>query len=1040
MKLIRMSFIAITLTLFHSAPGIGAEHSNDAPMKSSLPGLFAIASDSNEHDRIMHQRPDLLNFAKRSRLTFFSSEVLSAAAVDGPRQVQLSLFDDVSLLATIDRVFEAPIGDLRVAGTIEGVDGSCVVIVIHEGVLAANITVPGIGFFDIKPIDAGRVIIREIDLVAKEAMGCGAIDQPPTMPGNSVGHRALGDDVTPDEDNAGDQRGGQSSICPLQFSTLAGFVADDGSQIDLMFYYTAAAQTAAGGQANIEAELDLSVTYTNNAYVNSGINTSLNVVRKALINYTESTSAIVNLDRLVLTADGFLDLVHAERDQYGADLVCLCVGNTVNSGGVAYQLFETSPLDDGRYGFSVMREDNATFETLAHEVGHNFGCQHDRCNPQGTPYFDYGWGFRQPCPGPPPTPCSSPWPCTPNKDIMSYPPGMTVPYFSNPGILVGGSPIGGTDEHGGWCDNSSAHNGTAFTVANFRPSVVTPTPPSRVYVNSAAAPGGDGATWATALDDLQDGIGLAARARGAVTEVWVAAGDYYPDRGTGNRYASFRLINGVTIYGGFFGNETLLAHRNVSANPTILSGDIGTPVEATDNSYHVVIASDRNSTAILDGVTIRDGHASGPYWPLYAGGGMLSQCTDSQLIQCTISNNFATFIGGGIYSDEAPQQFQGCLFSGNIAPYGGGIEIYNSSPDFINTEFQANLAEFVGGGANCNGSQSQFTGCEFLANGTFDEFGYHGAIRSGSGSSIVVEDCSFTGNSAYAVGAIGIDSDSTATIRDSEFIMNFADYSGAVEVYENHADIENCWFFGNTSAETVGIGQGGALTVLNNDSSATVRDCRFESNEAGFGGGAIAKFDQASLDVSNTTFIYNYAWYGGGIWCDKGESTFSNCKFFANSAEYGGGAAHFSGMSAPGPSPHNIANCVFTGNEALDGWGGAFFNAGETNVAIDHCTIANNSALTGEGGGIHNDTSITALTHSIVWGNLAFFGDNETAQLVSFGDVTYLVSYCDVLNWSGSLGGIGNFPMTLDDRCERPGQRPRLRRRRRACCRRIALH
>lgn len=37
----------------------------------------------------------------------------------------------------------------------------------------------------------------------------------------------------------------------------------------------------------------------------------------------------------------------------------------------------------------------------------------------------------------------------------------------------------------------------------------------------------------------------------------------------------FSLNNGVAIYGGFAGTETELEQRNVSANPSILSGDIG---------------------------------------------------------------------------------------------------------------------------------------------------------------------------------------------------------------------------------------------------------------------------------------------------------------------------------------------------------------------------------------------------------------------------------------------------------------------------------
>ncbi len=76
------------------------------------------------------------------------------------------------------------------------------------------------------------------------------------------------------------------------------------------------------------------------------------------------------------------------------------------------------------------------------------------------------------------------------------------------------------------------------------------------YVDDDANPGGDGLSWATALQFLQDAL---ANPAPAVTEIRVAQGTYRPDRdqanpnGTGDRTASFRLVfflNGVAIQGG----------------------------------------------------------------------------------------------------------------------------------------------------------------------------------------------------------------------------------------------------------------------------------------------------------------------------------------------------------------------------------------------------------------------------------------------------------------------------------------------------------
>src|SRR5215475_1262798 len=97
------------------------------------------------------------------------------------------------------------------------------------------------------------------------------------------------------------------------------------------------------------------------------------------------------------------------------------------------------------------------------------------------------------------------------------------------------------------------------------------------------APSGSGC-WAngTAFTDLQSALA----ASGSGDEIWVAAATYKPD--ASDRTKSFALKDGVGIYGGFVGTETLRSQRNPAANVTILSGDIGTPGSAADNSYHVV--------------------------------------------------------------------------------------------------------------------------------------------------------------------------------------------------------------------------------------------------------------------------------------------------------------------------------------------------------------------------------------------------------------------------------------------------------------------
>src|SRR5574341_1313206 len=97
----------------------------------------------------------------------------------------------------------------------------------------------------------------------------------------------------------------------------------------------------------------------------------------------------------------------------------------------------------------------------------------------------------------------------------------------------------------------------------------------RLYVDADSTGNNDGSSWADAFTSLQDALAGAAPGY----EIWVAEGVYYPDEGAGqtngDRAATFQLRDGVAIYGGFAGTETLLSQRDPAAHVTILSGDIG---------------------------------------------------------------------------------------------------------------------------------------------------------------------------------------------------------------------------------------------------------------------------------------------------------------------------------------------------------------------------------------------------------------------------------------------------------------------------------
>ncbi len=237
------------------------------------------------------------------------------------------------------------------------------------------------------------------------------------------------------------------------------------------------------------------------------------------------------------------------------------------------------------------------------------------------------------------------------------------------------------------------------------------------YVKPTASGSGDGSSWANASANLQAMI----NASSAGDQVWVAAGTYKPTTTT-NRSISFSLKNGVAVYGGFNGTETLLSQRNWVVNVTILSGDIGTPGDDSDNSYHVVYNSGINSTALLDGFTITKGRTGGALFPDDAGGGMLNSYSSPTLTNCSFSGNRAN-TGGGMFNSYSSPTLTNCSFSENATTFGGGgiMNIF-SSPTLMNCSFSGNTATFgVGGIHNIVSSSPTLTNCILWGNGTGTE-------------------------------------------------------------------------------------------------------------------------------------------------------------------------------------------------------------------------------------------------------------------------------------------------------------------------------
>lgn len=191
------------------------------------------------------------------------------------------------------------------------------------------------------------------------------------------------------------------------------------------------------------------------------------------------------------------------------------------------------------------------------------------------------------------------------------------------------------------------------------------------YVKPLASGAATGLSWVDASSDLQAMINASSMG----DEVWVTAGVYCPTQDplgslnpVDSRDKTFRLKEGVRVYGGFTGIEITVAARNWTSNLTILSGDLGVANTASDNSYHVVLAwyplGSTNTGATLDGFTVQSGNANGASWFVLPGsfgnivrayGGGIHICNGSPttLRNLKVVGNVASQYGGGIYGVSA---------------------------------------------------------------------------------------------------------------------------------------------------------------------------------------------------------------------------------------------------------------------------------------------------------------------------------------------------------------------------------------------------
>jgi uncharacterized delta-60 repeat protein len=232
--------------------------------------------------------------------------------------------------------------------------------------------------------------------------------------------------------------------------------------VDVLFLYTPQALAAEGSVEGLHRRVLESVDSTNLRLTNSLINVRIHPVFIGPINYPESGDMWTDGFRLG-GGTGGLERVPQLRNDYKADLVCL-ITETDKNGLWGLNGDVTPPLGNPSTGWMVVRRSTLYRDgsNLPHEIGHLFGCDHDREHAVSLdPAFyaarkPYIFGLRFQVEG------------VTYTDVMSYEPGILTPYYSNPRLDLDGVPRGVPAGSERAADGARTINETAPYVARYR--------------------------------------------------------------------------------------------------------------------------------------------------------------------------------------------------------------------------------------------------------------------------------------------------------------------------------------------------------------------------------------------------------------------------------------------------------------------------------------------------------------------------------------------------------------------------------------------
>ncbi len=357
-------------------------------------------------------------------------EPILAAAAGERDSIEFDLgLESGPVMGHVDQVFSQSETNFVIRGHLGDDPLSSFRLAFVEDVAVGSFTGKDIGLKNLRYAGDG---VSEIQTINKALMpGCKGSVTPP------VAAAAGGQPVVavPTVDETPQARGKEQ----VAASSSNGAVAPPmtaSTTFRVLCAYTTEAREEAGSVNAMQGIINIEFSDTNSALAASNIDAQVELVHTVEVAYSgpkdgfgDYDSGVV-LDRMVNASDGHMDNLPTLRNEYGADFVHLIIKGT-DTGGLAYgPVASNTPAQNAIYAYGLTDTLATGDWTVAHELGHNWGCDHAVGDvsgsalqrSQGYTSYSFGWRWTNPSNG------------TQYKTLMAYDPGTNLGHYSNPSV------------------------------------------------------------------------------------------------------------------------------------------------------------------------------------------------------------------------------------------------------------------------------------------------------------------------------------------------------------------------------------------------------------------------------------------------------------------------------------------------------------------------------------------------------------------------------------------------------------------------------